>query len=139
MWDPNCMLYAIFGECTFILSHYLRSVFTIAAFYVGGYPAALGACSSTLDLQPCVSALGEGPSVSSARVAIFVVRSSSKSASLEVVAARRTRRLSPLVWRRGQGHLLRARTRKDAPKNEHVSVRLPDDDVHLRIQYEGRR
>ena len=33
------VLYAVchIGECTFILSHYLRSVFTIAAFYVGGY------------------------------------------------------------------------------------------------------
>ena len=75
------MLCAIFGECTFILSHYLRSVSTIAAFYVGGYLAALGAYSSTLDYSLAHSASGEGPSVSSARVAISVVRSSSKSAS----------------------------------------------------------
>ena len=75
------MLCAIFGECTFILSHYLRSVSTIAAFYVGCYLAALGAYSSTLDYSLAHSASGEGPSVSSARVAISVVRSSSKSAS----------------------------------------------------------
>ena len=55
--------------------------FTIAAFYVGGYLAALGAYSSTLDYSLAHSASGEGPSVSSARVAISVVRSSSKSAS----------------------------------------------------------
>ena len=61
--------------------------FTIAAFYVGGYLAALGAYSSTLDYSLAHSASGEGPSVSSARVATSVVRSSSKSASLEVVAA----------------------------------------------------
>ena len=63
------MLYAIFGECTFILSHYLRSVSTIAAFYVGCYLAALGAYGSTLDYSLAVahSAAGEGPSVSSAR------------------------------------------------------------------------
>ena len=54
-----------------MLSHYLRSVFTIAAFYVGGYPSALGAHSSTLDYSLAHSASGEGPSVSSARVAIF--------------------------------------------------------------------
>ena len=86
------MLYAIFGECTFILSHYLRSVSTIAAFYVGCYLAALGAYSSTLDYSLAHSASGEGPSASSVRVAISVVRSSSKSASSEVVAACRTRR-----------------------------------------------
>ena len=50
------MLCAILGECTFILSHYLRSVFTIAAFYVGGYLAALGAYSSTLDYSLAHSA-----------------------------------------------------------------------------------
>ena len=66
--------------------------FTIAAFYVGGYLAALGAYSSTLDYSLAHSASGEGPSASSVRVAISVVRSSSKAASSEVVAARRTRR-----------------------------------------------
>ena len=106
--------------------------FTIAAFYVGGYLAALGAYSSTLDYSLAHSASGEGPSVSSARVAIFVVRSSSKSASLEVVAARRTRRLSPLVWRRGQGHLLRARTQKDAPNEPYVPVNI-DDGVRVQL------
>ena len=56
---------------------------------------------------------------------------------LEVVAACRTRRYTTSGGKREQGHLLRARTQKDAPKNEYVSVRLPDDDVHLRIQHEG--
>ena len=60
--------------------------FTIAAFYVGGYLAALGAYSSTLDYSLAHSASGEGPSASSVRVAISVVRSSSKAASSEVVA-----------------------------------------------------
>ena len=95
------MLCAIFGECTFILSHYLRSVFTIAAFYVGCYLAALGAYSSTLDYSLAHSASGEGPSASSVRVAISVVRSSSKSASSEVVAACRTRRSTTSGGRRG--------------------------------------
>ena len=113
--------------------------FTIAAFYVGGYLAALGAYSSTLDYSLAHIASGEGPSVSSARVAISVVRSSSKSTSPEVVAARSTWRTLTSGGKRGQGHLLRARTQKDASKNEHVSVRLPDDDVHLCIQHEGRR
>ena len=40
--------------------------FTIAAFYVGGYLAALGAYSSTLDYSLAHSASGEGPSVSGA-------------------------------------------------------------------------
>ena len=82
-------LYAVNRRCpvghggqTFILvTIYLRSVSTIAAFYVGCYLAALGAYSSTLDYSLAHSASGEGPSVSSVRVAVFVVRSSSKSAS----------------------------------------------------------
>ena len=56
----------------FYISHYLRSVSTIAAFYVGGYSAALGAYSSTLDYSLAHSSLGEGPSASSVRVAVFV-------------------------------------------------------------------
>ena len=71
------------------------------AFYVGCYLAALGAYSSTLDYSLAHSASGEGPSASSVRVAISVVRSSSKSASSEVVAACRTRRSTISGGRRG--------------------------------------
>ena len=113
--DKFIVQYSNVGPGLYAVSHILASTllykvlislsldrfFTIAAFYVGGYLAALGAYSSTLDYSLAHSASGEGPSASSVRVAISVVRSSSKSASSEVVAACRTRRSTISGGRRG--------------------------------------
>ena len=45
---------------------------------------------------------------------------------LEVVAARQTRRCTTSGEKREQGHLLRARTQKDAPNEPYVPVNIDD-------------